>query len=91
MAGHVGMSGEDGGDIFIRLSRVNDGGFLCLGCQGELGLEGPVLQRTRGMIVMEVETYLPHSHDMGVLQQLAKPLLGIRAPARVRREDERRP
>jgi len=30
---------------------------------------------------MEIEAGLPHGHDMGVLQQLAQPLLGIWAPA----------
>ena len=51
------------------------------GREDQLSLEGPVLQRTGRMIVMEIETRFPHGYDPGVPEGVSEPALRVIVPA----------
>jgi hypothetical protein len=77
---NVGMGREDSRYCFVGLPRVDYCRLPEFGRKAELGLEGPVLIGSWGMIVMEIETGLSHRHDTRVGQPLPKPRFSVRSP-----------
>ena len=81
--GHVGVRGEDGGDVFVGFPCVDDGGLAGFGRQGELGLEGGAAGGTGGVIVVVVEAHLARPpRSAGPASALAQPRSASAAPVR---------
>jgi hypothetical protein len=79
--GDIGVSSKNGRDVIIRLAGVNHRRLTRFGSEGKLCFEGAMLQGTRRVIVVEVESGLSDGDDPGVSEHATKPLLRLLAPA----------
>jgi hypothetical protein len=74
------MRRQNAGDIVIGFASVNHSRLPRFCRQRQLSLEGAVLQRSRGMIVVEIQTGLSRGNDAGISQDLAEPGFRLGAP-----------
>jgi hypothetical protein len=77
---NVGVVVQDGHNIIVRFTGVNDGGLTTFAGNGELGFKRETLVGSRRVIVVVIESGLPDCNDSRITQDAAQPTLRFLVP-----------